>query len=131
MKLNQIDKVFLGGTCGDSTWRDELEPQITGIDYFNPVVEDWDTDAQKEEDRQKGICNIHLYGLTREQSGAYSFFEIAYSLYNGKKVILLILDINQSSQFKTTIEKIVADLADNPMVSIFYNIGDIVVHLNK
>ena len=32
------NKVFLGGTCNNSTWRDELIPQLK-IDYFNPVVE--------------------------------------------------------------------------------------------
>ena len=32
-------KVFLGGTCNESTWRDELIKKLK-IDYFNPVVDD-------------------------------------------------------------------------------------------
>ena len=34
------NKVFLGGTCNNSTWREELIPQLK-IDYYNPVVKDW------------------------------------------------------------------------------------------
>lgn len=30
-------RVFLGGTCNESTWRDELIKKLK-IDYFNPVV---------------------------------------------------------------------------------------------
>lgn len=33
-------KVFLGGTCNESTWREKLIPMLK-IDYFNPVVKDW------------------------------------------------------------------------------------------
>ena len=45
-------KVFLGGTCAGSTWRDELIPQLK-IDYFNPVVADWTPECRAEEIRQK------------------------------------------------------------------------------
>lgn len=31
--------IFLGGTCNNSTWRDELIPKLTNK-YYNPVVED-------------------------------------------------------------------------------------------
>ncbi len=34
------NKVFLGGTCNESTWRDRVIKDLK-IDYFNPVVEDW------------------------------------------------------------------------------------------
>lgn len=35
-------KVFLGGTCNNSIWRDVLIPLLTdnGINYFNPVVDE-------------------------------------------------------------------------------------------
>ncbi len=32
-------KVFLGGTCNGSLWRDALIKKLN-IDYFNPVVPD-------------------------------------------------------------------------------------------
>lgn len=34
-----MKKVFLGGTCNESTWRDKIIPELL-IDYFNPIVED-------------------------------------------------------------------------------------------
>lgn len=34
-----MKKVFLSGTCNESTWRDELI-KLLEIDYFNPVVKD-------------------------------------------------------------------------------------------
>ena len=35
-------KVFLGGTCNESKWRDDLI-KLLKIDYFNPVVKDWNS----------------------------------------------------------------------------------------
>ena len=38
------NRIFLGGTCNGTTWRDELIKGLT-VDYFNPVVEDWTEEA--------------------------------------------------------------------------------------
>ena len=40
--MNVFMKVFLGGTCNNSIWRDVLIPLLTdnGINYFNPVVDE-------------------------------------------------------------------------------------------
>ena len=82
-------KVFLGGTCNDSTWRDELIPKL-GIDYFNPVVEDWTPECQTEEERQKSEeCNVHLYVITPKQTGVFSIAEMIESSCN-KNVITVI-----------------------------------------
>ena len=35
-----MKKVFLGGTCNESLWRDKLIKKLE-IDYFNPIVKDW------------------------------------------------------------------------------------------
>ena len=42
-----MKKVFLGGTCNGSTWREELIP-ILEINYFNPVVSDWTPEVNKK-----------------------------------------------------------------------------------
>lgn len=41
--MNKNDKIFLGGTCAGTTWRNELIPILDKflIKYFNPVVDDW------------------------------------------------------------------------------------------
>ncbi len=59
-------KVFLGGTCNKTTWREELIPLLT-IDYFNPVVKDWTPECQEIEKQQKELCNIH--DLINERGG--------------------------------------------------------------
>ncbi len=77
-------KIFLGGTCADTTWRDELMPMLDelGLDYFNPVVEDWTPECQAiEEDEKNNKCDIHLYVITKEIIGTYSIAEIINSTW--------------------------------------------------
>lgn len=68
-------KVFLGGTCAESTWREELINKLT-IDYFNPVVEDWTEECMKEERIQREICDYCLYTITPRMKGVYSIAEV-------------------------------------------------------
>lgn len=72
-------KIFLGGTCNESTWRDELIPLLkeNNIEYFNPVVSDWTEECYQEELRQRRICNKVLYVITPRMSGVYSIAEVA------------------------------------------------------
>lgn len=69
-----MTKVFLGGTCANSKWRDELIP-ILKINYFNPVVEDWTPECMEEEIKQRETCDFVLYTLTRTYS-TYSIAEV-------------------------------------------------------
>lgn len=69
-------KVFLGGTCNESTWRDKLIALLDeSVEYFNPVVEDWTPECQKEEIKQRVICDYVLYVITSEMTGVYSIAE--------------------------------------------------------
>jgi hypothetical protein len=76
MALNMRDytKVFLGGTCNGSTWREDLVPLLT-IDYFNPVVKNWTKECQAEELRQREVCDFCLYVITPDMMGVYSIAE--------------------------------------------------------
>ena len=71
-------KVFLGGTCNNSIWRDVLIPLLTdnGINYFNPVVDDWTEDCYTEELRQRKLCDFCLYVITSDMTGVYSVAEV-------------------------------------------------------
>lgn len=69
-------KVFLGGTCNDSTWREDLIELLRGVDYFNPVVDDWTPECQAEEVRQRDACDLCLYVLTPLMTGVYSVAEV-------------------------------------------------------
>lgn len=68
-------KVFLGGTCNDSVWRENLIPLLE-IDFFNPVVDDWTPECQEEELRQRELCDICLYHIDKNMTGVYSIAEV-------------------------------------------------------
>lgn len=67
-------KVFLGGTCAESKWREIIMPQLQ-CEYFNPVVEDWTPECQENEEREKFICDYHLYVITPKMQGVFSIAE--------------------------------------------------------
>lgn len=70
-----MKKVFLGGTCNESTWREELI-KLLKIDYFNPVVKDWTEECYQEELKQREICDYCLYVITPKMTGVYSIAEV-------------------------------------------------------
>ena len=70
-----MKKVFLGGTTNNSDCRDKLVKDLK-IDYFNPVVKDWNEDAQKEEIKQRKDCEFVLYVITPKMEGVYSIAEV-------------------------------------------------------
>lgn len=72
---NDKATVFLGGTCNDSTWREELIPQLS-INYFNPVVPDWNEEAYKRELEARENSEFCLYVLTPKMTGVYSIAEV-------------------------------------------------------
>ena len=77
-------RIFLGGTCAETTWRDELIPYLIGakIEYFNPVVKNWTPKCQAiEEDEKNNKCDCHLYVITKEMKGTYSIAEIINSAW--------------------------------------------------
>ena len=67
-------KVFLGGTCADSNWRNYIIPKLE-CDYFNPVVDDWTPECQQIEEQEKVICDYHLYVITPKMKGVFSIAE--------------------------------------------------------
>ncbi len=69
-----MKKVFLGGTTNNSNWRGLLIKKLK-IDYFNPVVKDWNEEAQKEEFKQRKNCDYVLYVITPKMEGVYSIAE--------------------------------------------------------
>lgn len=68
-------RVFLGGTCNESQWRERLIPKLR-IDYFNPVVEDWILQCMEEELKQRKECDVCLYVITPKMTGVYSIAEV-------------------------------------------------------
>lgn len=68
-------KVFLGGTTNKSNWRDDIIKKLK-IDYFNPVVDDWDEKAQEREIKERKNSDFVLYVITAKMEGVYSIAEV-------------------------------------------------------
>ena len=87
--MKNTNKVFLGGTCNGTSWRDELISCIQ-VPYFNPVVEDWTPECIAIEDIEKSEkCNVHLYVITSDMVGVYSIAEVIDSAHTKGKVTIL------------------------------------------
>ena len=86
-----MKRVFLGGTCNGSNWRDILIPKLK-IEFFNPVVADWTEAAQERELLERKQADFVLYVLTPKMRGVYAVAEVADdSNKRPEKTILCIL----------------------------------------
>lgn len=74
-----MKKIFLGGTCNNSKWRDLLIADLNPnkVTYFNPVVEHWTEECQAEEIKQRETCDVCLYVITPKMTGSFAIAEIA------------------------------------------------------
>jgi hypothetical protein len=73
-------KVFLGGTVNGSSWRDAFKEKLI-IDYFDPVVEDWNDAAYERELSERRFCDYVLYVLTPKMTGYYAVAEVVDDSY--------------------------------------------------
>ena len=132
-----MNTVFLGGTCNNSTWRDELLPMLDRekIDAFNPVVDDWNEEAQANEDYHKENDDYMVYTITPEMKGIYSIFEIAMlSCKKPGKLIVCILNERNGKTFDEFVQKnlvkIKKDLIDNGTI-VCDNLLELATFLNS
>ncbi len=70
-----MKKVFLGGTCNGSLWRDDVIKKLK-IHYYNPVGEEWTPAMMEEELKQRKESDFCLYVLTPKMEGFYSVAEV-------------------------------------------------------
>ena len=101
--------VFLGGTCNESTWRDELIPLLT-IDFFNPVVPDWTEEDYKRELKAREESDFCLYVITPKMTGVYSIAEVIDdSNKRPEKTVFCFLEKDGKEEFnKAQIKSLVA-----------------------
>lgn len=93
--------VFLGGTCGNSTWRDELVKMLDDkICCFNPLVRDWTEKHQKIEDEHKEKDDVFLFVVTPETDNAYTICEVtASSISRPESTIVCVMDDVNGQKF--------------------------------
>lgn len=130
---NKDKKVFLGGTCAESTWRKRLI-EILDIDYFNPVVDNWNEEAQQKEIEERENCDYCLYTITPLMQGMYSIAEIIDdSNKRPQKTIVCLLKEDDNKQFTDAQWKSlyqVGEMAKRNGAQVFYNLEDVAKYLN-
>ena len=94
-----MTEVFLGGTCNGSKWREQIKPLLT-INYFDPVVPDWNEAAAQLELEKRETCDYCLYVITPKLTGFYSIAEVIDdSNKRPQKTILCILEEDEGVTF--------------------------------
>jgi hypothetical protein len=98
-------KVFLGGTCNESKWREKLIPMLE-MDYFTPVVDDWTEEDYKNELKEREKDDFLLYVITPKMTGVYSIAEaVQDSNKNPDKTIFCFLKEDEGKKFDKDQEK--------------------------
>lgn len=132
--INENIKVFLGGTCNESTWRDRLIKKLN-INYFNPVVKDWTPECQKKEIQERENCDFCLYTITPLMTGCYSIAEVVDdSNKRPHKTILCILfedDNKKFEEFQARSLKQVANMVRTNGGQVFSDLNEVADYLNK
>jgi hypothetical protein len=128
------NKLFLDGTCNNSTWRDKLISMLT-CTYFNPIVPDWNNEAYQEELRQRQSCDYCLYVITPNMIGVYSIAEVVDdSNKRPEKTLFCILDTDINGEFNVSQMKsllAVQNMVKNNGARVFSSLEDIAEFVNN
>lgn len=92
--------IFLGGTVGGNKWRRPfslklIEGGIPAESIFDPVVDDWNEEAQIAEEKVKKNADYLLFYLGtpgNNELSAYSMVEATMALYDHIKKTVVIFD---------------------------------------
>jgi len=125
--------VFLGGTWYKATWREELILKLK-IDYFNPVVDDWNETAQQKEYVERQTCDFVLYTITPSIRGVYSIAELVEdSIKRPDQTLMYIKSDDMNAGFKNEM-KISLDAVEKMVIRngarVFHFEKDLVDFLN-
>ena len=93
--MNKKIKLFMGGTCAGSKWRQYLvnKLDLSKVSPFDPVVDDWTPECMAEEIKQREECDFCLYVITPRMQGVYSIAEVVDdSNKRVKKTLFFILE---------------------------------------
>jgi hypothetical protein len=126
-------KVFLGGTCNGSGWRQQLIPLLT-CDYFDPVVDDWTAEAAQEELFQRHDSDIILYVITPKMKGVYSIAEAVDDSHRRlHRVVFCVLDDDQGIKWdkpqRKSMDAVVAMMKRNG-VATYNDLELVAAHIN-
>ena len=124
-------KIFLGGTCSNSTWRKDLIPLLkeNNIDYFNPMKENWTEEMAKKELEEREKCDFNLYVI--EDLSLYSIAEVVDdSNKRPKKTFLLFFESKFNNKQLKAIQHI-EEMVRNNGSYIIKDFNELIDYLTK
>lgn len=124
-------KIFLGGTV-NSNWRDKLIPLLE-LDYFNPIVEEWNEKARINEEKEKNESEYQLYVITPRQEGFYTIAELVESANNEpSNTLLCILKEDKGKKWNDTYNSVLAvkELVAKKGVKTFTELKEVAKYVN-
>ncbi|HNF72487.1 MAG TPA: nucleoside 2-deoxyribosyltransferase domain-containing protein [Chitinophagaceae bacterium] len=131
--MEQARRVFLGGTCNGSLWRDAVIPLLK-IDYFNPVVENWTPADLENELKERERCSDYLYVITPRMEGFYSIAELVDdSNKRPEKTLCCFLTDDEGKHFSFTqwrSIKAIKEMLIRNGVQVFETIDEVIRFLN-
>eukprot|EP00040_Diaphanoeca_grandis_P033785 m.207704 g.207704 ORF g.207704 m.207704 type:complete len:632 (-) comp32990_c0_seq1:484-2379(-) len=93
--------VFLGGGCGPlQQWRErDVIPLLrkTGLDYFNPNVDNWTPQLIPLEAQAKQQCSVLFFYIGADTRAIGTMVEAAHFIGRGRTVVICMADVKPSS----------------------------------
>lgn len=133
-------KINLGGTCGNSNWREILIPMLREeITYRNPLLSRGEWKYNEDEKKKKiellKTYDYLIYVITPEQEGFCSIASVVdYSNKEPHKVIFCVLNNFNGQKFgEHQLESLnyVKDIVKNNGGTIFETLEQIATYLNQ
>ncbi|XP_022327865.2 uncharacterized protein LOC111127124 isoform X1 [Crassostrea virginica] len=95
-------KVFLGGSCNPTTWRQEAAIPFykkKGITFYNPQVQTWRPELMEVEAQAKESAELLLFVIDNRTRAVSSMIETAYLTARGRQVITVMDDYNSTEVY--------------------------------
>lgn len=89
-------RVFLGGACGSSTWRQNIAIPLlesNSITYYNPHVAEWHSNLISLEQLMKVWCKVLLFVIDESSRSCGSMVEAAALISEGRNIVIVLCDI--------------------------------------
>ncbi|XP_062619159.1 uncharacterized protein LOC134280725 isoform X2 [Saccostrea cucullata] len=95
-------KVFLGGSCNPTTWRQEAAIPFfkkKGITFYNPQVQTWRPELMEVEAQAKESADLLMFVIDNRTRAVSSMIETAYLTARGRQVIAVMDDYNATDVY--------------------------------
>lgn len=127
-------RIFLGGTCNGSRWRDEFRG-LVDYECYDPTVSSWSLENIASEDLEKEKCDFLLYVITPLMDGFYSIAEVVDDSNKWPhKTQLVILDSDEGKTFSEHQRKsikAVARIVRSNGARVFYSLNEAATFLSS